>query len=312
VHVLVKMMLQSEFIRGFAVGFVCFSIMVSSIILLIKTHNLKSRVGPYGGEVSATEEQIRRETTGDAQQTESDESKTNWLDFFNTEEAFTFDNFIENNSTDFNLTIKRMHLLIIVHSSLQDANSVDKKILSTWGSDKTSEYIIVTGKSDLASGKLPPSVIELGCKDFLSPFHLSHEELGFLMLKIRQFYIDSYWWFLIVPPNTYVSVHYLNKLLVGLDPNVPVYAGHPIRTSRGKKSMYCKAGPGVVLSKTLLQLIDKKISSCITGNPQISSDMALGYCLGQHLKINCNRNNVSIHSAISLQRPRLRQKIGPV
>ena len=280
---------RSEFVRGFVLGFASFSILLSSINLLVKTHThfpLKIRTGRYGAISDAKVEPIR----GDIQRTKSDGEQRNWLD---AEETISYNSLMENNSADFNLTIKRMSLLIIVHSSLSDANSVDRKILSTWGKDKTAEYIIATGRSNLTVEKVPPSVTELGHNDFLSSFDLTQEELGFLIWKIRQFYIDSYWWFLFIPSNTYVSLHYMNKLLEGMDPNVPVYMGHPIRDTSRDKTVYCKSGPGIVVSKALLQLMDKNINSCIIDSPQISSDMALGDCLKKNLKIDCHRKNVS-------------------
>lgn len=184
-------------------------------------------------------------------------------------------------------------LLTVVVSSLRDRKSLSLLISKTWARSSRNgkfDHVIVTASSDSHASEAPAHVAELDHEDFASFTPLSHEELTFVLSKVRDLYLSGYWWFLLVPSNTYVSYEYVNRVTQGIDPRDVVYMGRPARDDEH----YCQSGPGILISYGLLLRIGQDVEKCVMEQSnKTSSDVAFGSCLHLLFQINCSSGNVS-------------------
>ena len=285
---------RRDFISGFIVGFVGLSILLSSVSLLVRistTLPQSSLTDRYRSEQEDTDIQYEGNETEKEDSVRYRESSND--DFNETESSVVFDNLTDEVTTDFHKRSKKRPLLIVMHSSRSEVNNTHSRVHSTWGGEETKNYIIVTGKSGLKAEEVPSNVMELDHNDFPSTVHLTHEELVFILMQVRQHFVHTYWWFFLVPSNTYVSPDRIYELLTGLDPNKMIYLGHPSSQLLESDKSYCRAGPGILLSYSSLEMIDRNVGYCIREKTGKHSDVALGECLIEFLHIECYKNNVS-------------------
>ena len=188
--------------------------------------------------------------------------------------------------------VSKKSLLTVVISSISHRRTVSLRVRSTWGSSAgKNDYVIVTGSGSNKT-EVPVNVVELRHEDFPSFIHLNHEELAFVLSQIRELYLDTYRWFLLVPANTYVSSAHMDSMLMGLDPYEVVYLGHPASNRLSNGQHYCRAGPGILLSYGALLMIGKDIERCIKGETHLNPDAALGECMVRHLYTECYKSKV--------------------
>lgn len=181
---------------------------------------------------------------------------------------------------------KKTFITIIV-SSVSLMEKTARIVWSTWGKEGSSDYRIFVGSSGVGLRNLPFNVVQFNHNDFPSFVYLSREELAFILTQMREAFLDSYKWFLIVPSNTYVSTHHMTQFLLGLDPDEVIYMGYPSNHTLEEGGHYCKAGPGLVLSHAALMMMEGKMEKCLREMNRRQSDVALGGCFMEHLQTEC-------------------------
>ena len=281
---------NQNFILGFISGFAMLSIFVCSLNLLSRLY-VKLPLISVAARYNAGFETISIQTEVNFTLRKPDNDGVK--DFSSSVEAlFNTDNLTYNNATDD--ANRRKQLLVIIHSGISDRTEVDRKYRSTWEDERGNDYIIVTGKSDSQVEEVPPhNVLELDIDDFPSTVYLTHKELEFILSQVKNNFLKHYWWFLLAPTNTYVSSDNLAELLATMNPTKKVYLGHPSEQTLADGTVYCEAGPGILLSYGALQEIDVNVRSCIISSSHEHSDMALGDCLKHHLHTQCGGRSVS-------------------
>lgn len=180
-------------------------------------------------------------------------------------------------------------LLIIVVTSSILLERTSTRISRTWGRE-TTEYRVVVGDADTRSRDVP-NLLRTAHSDFPAFPYLSIGDLNFLLNLVREKFADEYRWFLLVPSNTYVSVHDLEAFLGGVDPGRVVYMGSPSNRSMPRGLRYCEGGPGIVLSHTALRRMGRQLlEGCASEGRdwRDSGYQKLGKCLIRHLGTECS------------------------
>lgn len=187
------------------------------------------------------------------------------------------------------------YLLAVVVSSVRDRRTLSLTTRDTWARNSYNGrfgHVILTAL-DSEMSEVPPNVVEVEHDDLPSFVHLSHEELTYVLAKMRELYLGAYRWFLLVPSNTFVSYKHLEALTSGLDPRQVLYIGNPARHADGDQN-YCQSGPGILMSYGMLLRMGQAMHKCVLEQSNhTSSDAALGSCVSRLLRVQCSAGGVS-------------------
>lgn len=188
-----------------------------------------------------------------------------------------------------------LYIAVVTSGSL--INSRGNTINSTWG-QMTSDIEYYVGEGQENNSKLPAIGLK-GTDDGYPP----QKKVYAMYQYLYDNYIDKYDWFMRADDDVYVKVPKLKKYLSNLDPSQPLYIGSP---GKGRKQdlkrlkllptdTYCMGGPGVVLSRALLQKLGPHLKECLD-NVVVSynEDVEVGRCIIRRLDIQCtNSKHVS-------------------
>ena len=177
-------------------------------------------------------------------------------------------------------------LLSVIVTSVSQELEVSEMIGRTWGAHST--YRVATGGGEEIQSNI--FLLAKRCGDFPSGAAPSPKQMFCLLQVIHDSYINLYQWFLIGSVELYVAIPQLERYLNQLNPYSLLYLGRP-QYSALFHGHYCLGGPGVILSKVLLQQLVFYLQTCANQDSAGNWDLALGRCLGDKLQVTCRTSD---------------------
>lgn len=198
-------------------------------------------------------------------------------------------------------------VLQVVHSSMNELQSVLHDISSTWGAVVNS-WEVAAGTKGIEVGTRADQTHLLlleNCADFDDKTTLSADKLFCLLQYIHDTHIDKYQWFIISPRSTYVALNQLVKTLMQFDSSEVSYIGLPSSYSVAEMTRYslvsheriCRGGAGIVLSRAALKGIVPHLQGCLgyglsqgLRGLRGMGDVELGRCFSRRLGVTCSQS----------------------
>lgn len=181
-------------------------------------------------------------------------------------------------------------VVVLPKSSQPSLEAADKMINSTWGREALGHYRLAVDASG-AQFSSPHLLQASDCTDL----ELEHPKHFYCLLKaIHRLHINEYKWFLIASELIYMSVHRIDKHLIGLNPNAFLYIGERVQ-DHTLGHHYCSIKSGLLLSRKALHIIVSQLEACLlSSGPAKSSDVVLGWCIATVVHQTCwEMNEVS-------------------
>ena len=185
---------------------------------------------------------------------------------------------------------KPLFVGVVTAQSLLSTRAV--AVNQTWGAKVP--HLAFFSSADSSSRGLP--VVSLpGVDDTYPP-----QKKVYRMLKyMHDNFIDEYNWFMRADDDIYVRVEPLLYFLSKLDPSKELYIGQP-GSGRAEDTQrikllphehFCMGGPGVILSRALLQRLAPHLEDCLH-NVVVSwnEDVEVGRCISRKLGVQCTWN----------------------
>ncbi|ESO90645.1 hypothetical protein LOTGIDRAFT_163867 [Lottia gigantea] len=160
--------------------------------------------------------------------------------------------------------------------------------------DLYSDVIFFIGGEEPYNGELPVVILKGIPDDEYPPRRKS-----FAMLRyVNQFYGNHFNWFMRVDDDIYINLKKLESLLFRMNAEDKVYLGHPGLGTQKEfghiglegDTPYCMGGPGVLLSRKLLNGITGQLATCLNSTASVHEDSELGRCIFKYFGLSCTRS----------------------
>ena len=152
-------------------------------------------------------------------------------------------------------------------------------------------YFSSEGSEDIALPGLP--VIGLkGVDDSYPP-----QKKSFLMLKyMHDYYLDQYEWFMRADDDLYIKGNDFGKFLRSINSSHPHFIGQAGLGNKeefgllslDKNENFCMGGPGMVLSRVVLERMAVHISYCLKNLYTTHEDVEIGRCVQKFAGVSCS------------------------
>ncbi|ESO98108.1 hypothetical protein LOTGIDRAFT_174390 [Lottia gigantea] len=183
-------------------------------------------------------------------------------------------------------------LLVSVMTTRKNLDKHAAAIYSTWGKRFPGNIIFFVGGSEPPNSDLP--VINLrSVNDNVFPPQVK----VFAMIKyVAKHFLNDFEWFMRADDDLFLKPEKIEHFLRTINSSKTLYMGSP---GFGKSSelghlglfensAFCMGGPGVIFSRSALEKLKDKITTCISNTKTLHEDTELGRCVQYYVGIGCS------------------------
>ncbi|CAG2112940.1 unnamed protein product [Medioppia subpectinata] len=181
-------------------------------------------------------------------------------------------------------------VLIGVMTAQKYLDSRALSIYKTWAQSLNGRIIFFSSSSSKSSYGIP--LVPLPTVDDSYP----PQKKSFLMFKfMSDHFIDRFEYFMRADDDVYINTERLEELLRSVNSSRPQFIGQAGvgnkeefgRLSLESNENFCMGGPGVVMSRTTLQIFAKSIHYCLKHLYSTHEDVEIGRCVRRSVGIPC-------------------------